>query len=86
MSWNYRVLRYAPADSKFAPYVYGIHEVYYDEQGAVKGWTEEPVAALGLDEDDLKWRLGEMLSAFDKTVLDYGSNPAVAEQNRDEGA
>lgn len=48
-----------------------IHEVFYDANGNVNGWTEEPVhpmgeSALGLL-DDIKL----MLEAFNRPILDY---------------
>jgi hypothetical protein len=36
MSWSYRIIKYADDDG------YGLHEVYYDANGEVTGWTEDP--------------------------------------------
>jgi hypothetical protein len=72
MGWNYRVMRYPEGDPRFAPHTHGVHEVYYAEDGSVNGWTEEPVALLGFDRDDLEWRLRAVLEALQKPVLEYG--------------
>lgn len=40
MSWNYRVMCRTYESGK----EYGIHEVYYDEDGKVASWTENPVS------------------------------------------
>ena len=39
--WNCRVIKYAEEDGEF-----GIHEVYYAEDGSIMGWTEAPSLAL----------------------------------------
>ena len=44
MSWNYRVIRreFENGEPQLA-----IHEVYYDENGAVRSWTLNPVVPAG---------------------------------------
>jgi hypothetical protein len=49
---------------------YAIHEVYYDENGKVTGWTEEPIRILEESLQDLKITLQRLLESFDNTVLD----------------
>lgn len=34
--WNYRIVKYADGSG------YGLHEVYYDDNGEPKGYTENP--------------------------------------------
>ena len=45
MSWNYRVVKTTQKLPLFAEPVisYGIHEVYYNEDGKINGVTEEPI-------------------------------------------
>jgi hypothetical protein len=71
MNWNYRIMHYRDGNPRFAPYTHGTHEVYHAEDGSVKTWTEGAVALLGLDRDDLEWRLRAMLDAFTRPVLEY---------------
>jgi hypothetical protein len=50
---------------------YGIHEVYYDEDGKVKGWTEEPIRVIEESLDDLKVTLQRLIESFDNPVIDH---------------
>lgn len=47
MSWNYRVLDHG---THFA-----LHEVYYDDAGAVRHWTVEPVGFVADPEEGVEW-------------------------------
>lgn len=40
MSWNHRVI-YHPKSRDNPEAYYGVHEVYYDEQGGVRNWTAD---------------------------------------------
>lgn len=40
-TWNYRVI--ATEDAEFGELTYAIHEVYYDDDGHINGWTKSPV-------------------------------------------
>ncbi len=46
MSWNYRVLDHG---THFA-----LHEVYYREDGSVRGWTAEPVGFVSPPEEGVE--------------------------------
>ena len=41
MTWNYRIIFH---DTHPKEQYYGLHEVYYDADGSVTGWTENPVS------------------------------------------
>lgn len=43
MSWNYRVIK-TLEDTK---YVFGVHEVYYHEDGSLSSYTEDQMAPYG---------------------------------------
>lgn len=47
MSWNYRVIRH---EAEGRAVWFGLHEVYYDEKGTVRGWIASPEIAV----DDAK--------------------------------
>jgi len=49
MSWNYRIIRHETNDEVW----YAVHEVYYDKDGTLNGWTEDPVRFGGNDREDL---------------------------------
>jgi hypothetical protein len=65
MTWNYRVINHRGAD----PYT-AIHEVYYDKDGKVVGWTENPVRFVGDDKDDL-------ISTIEMALEDAKKRPAL---------
>lgn len=39
INFNYRIIKSRSNNTT----VFSLHEVYYDEAGSVKGWTEDPV-------------------------------------------
>jgi hypothetical protein len=51
---------------------YQIHEVYYDDDGKMKGMTENAIAPFGETATELQKDLNWMLEAMAKPVLDYG--------------
>lgn len=87
MSWNYRVVEYysnenpgnfdIPEEEK---YFYHIHEVYYDEEGNIQAWSENPDHPFGLTDNELKEDLNKMLEAFNKPVLKFDSNNYLVEK------
>jgi hypothetical protein len=60
MSWNHRVIRRKSGLGHEPEFIYAVHEVYYNENGEIDGWTAQPVSPAG---DDLK-QLGSDLSRF----------------------
>ena len=74
MSWDYRVMRHIENITDFCPEGvttwYGVHEVYYDEEGNIDGWTKDAIVT-GDNLEDLKWKLDHMPEALDKPVLEY---------------
>ena len=65
-TWNHRVMR-SESDGETS---YGVHEVYYDDDGSITFWTLNPVAAVGDTVDDLQEELLRMLAACAKNPLD----------------
>ena len=64
MSWNYRIV------TRDAGASYGIHEVYYHEDGTVRAWSEEPISPWGENPVELKCELEYMMRAFEKPFLE----------------
>jgi len=56
---------------------YAIHEVYYDDDGKVKGWTEEPIRILAESLEDLKVTAERLVECFDNPVLDEETKEAI---------
>lgn len=59
--WNYRVMK----DGE----LFGIHEVYYDEDGKPEAYTNGPVAAAGDTVEELKEDLKMQLAALEAPVV-----------------
>lgn len=66
MTWNYRVSK--THDS--GEILYGIVEVYYDEEGEVVGWSDFIDPNYWDNPEDLKGTLKLMLEAFDKPLFE----------------
>lgn len=62
-TWNYRVMRNGD--------LFAIHEVYYDENGKVEGYTQNPVCPSGESLEELKGDIEYYLEALNKPVLEY---------------
>ena len=71
MNWNYRILKTKDGEDDW----YQIHEVYYDKDGKIKGWTENGATVAGNTLVELRDSLGMMLKSLDKEILN---------QNKDE--
>lgn len=67
MSWNYRVIR--TIDPNGDEY-YGIHEVYYDDEGNPVSCTENSVNPIGESVEDLSHTVIYMMRAFTEPVLE----------------
>lgn len=67
MSWNHRLMKMKDGDEDF----YQIHEVYYDENGKIQGYTKNGVTVGGNSVKEVRWVLEKMLETLDKDILDY---------------
>ncbi len=71
MTWNYRLVKKSLPDSEHEHFTYGIHEVYYNEDGTAWGVTEDPVdmSAEHLNELKIQWDM--LIEAFGRPVIEY---------------
>jgi hypothetical protein len=67
MTWNHRVIEHDTPESDNG--TFGIHEVYYDESGRVKYWTEKAVGVTGESVEALGEELVIMREALSKPAL-----------------
>lgn len=67
MNWNYRIFKKKLAGQD----VYEIHEVYYNSDGSIKGWTENPIIPTGETPEELKQDFSRQLLAFESSILEY---------------
>ena len=72
-SWNHRVIKRRLRRAKGSTETidsFGIHEVYFEDDGVIWGWTKRPMAPYGETleelENDVKW----FVNALKEPVLD----------------
>ncbi len=75
MTWNYRVVRKTETGYDKLGEYYGIHEVYYDDDGKPEMVTVEPVGIVGDDLLELQEEFVHYLRALLKPVLNYEEIP-----------
>lgn len=68
MTWNYRVVRKVYNDETI---LWGIHEVFYDDEGNPKAVTVDAIAPESESEEGIKTVLEWMLAALEKPILEY---------------
>lgn len=73
MSWNYRVVRYPSGE-------FGLHEVYYGEDGEPEGWTSRPISFV-CDEEEGVDGISKSLA---QALRDALCHPVLPIPDRDE--
>jgi len=63
MSWSYRVVKKED--------IYGIHEVYYDDDGKPDMCTENSITMDANSADDLEWMIKQFKIAMNQPWLNY---------------
>jgi hypothetical protein len=63
MTWNYRVMKRAEH--------YAIYEVFYNEDGTIKGYSAEPVHPRGETPDELAEEVTRYAAALEKPALNH---------------
>jgi hypothetical protein len=70
MSWNYRLVRYRDGSG------YGLHEIFYDDDGQPTGMTEQPISfSCDRNEDAVK----EISEALKLALNDVTNRPIFDE-------
>lgn len=71
MTWNHRVIKYKTRNLFGDPDVgYAIHEVFYNNDGEIRGMTSDAVKPWGDTKEELREELLRMLAALDKPDID----------------
>lgn len=88
MTWNYRVIK-SVYDVVGQPdeVTYGIHEVYYDEDGKPTSCTAEPVSLYGETLEELQEEAARFVQACTLPVLtedDFNNNCQKSQHLREE--
>ena len=78
MSWNYRLTKETIHNKYLAEpeILFGIREVFYDENGDISGFSEEP-DVISDSIDGMKDILTKMLKSCNKPVIDYNTGEEV---------
>ncbi len=85
MTWNYRIVKYADGSG------YGLHEVFYDENGAATNMTKEPVDFTGEVRSDVVMALQSATrDAYYKEIFEEPAgwsekDAKRSDQDQDEG-
>lgn len=66
--WNYRVIKKQPSVPDTT--TYQVHEVYYDKQGRIEGWTKSAVNPFGETPGELREDIRFFTKAFQKPILE----------------
>ena len=72
--WNYRVVE--KYNHVFKEVDVELHEVYYDKDGIIQMWSENPVSPSGVSLEDLKEDITNMIEALDKPILKESELPS----------
>ena len=70
MSWNNRIFKHEKDGEEY----FGIHETYYDKDGNIEGWTENPISGLYDSVEDLiesHNMITKDIKKYSKDILDY---------------
>jgi hypothetical protein len=82
MSWNYRVIaRRTPQNE----WTFGVHEVYYADDGTIDAWSEEPITPFGETLGELRDDIIYQQAAFTKVALTPEDETLVLWRGEDHG-
>lgn len=80
MSWNYRVIhRKCRGDED----VYTIHEVFYDDGGKIKLWSQDGVSPMGGTLEELRADIYMQRAALTKPILEWEKLEAQAQKDKE---
>jgi hypothetical protein len=65
-TWNYRICK----ESTKHGVKYEVHEVYYDENNQIRGFSKDAIAPFGETPEEVADDLAKMVASFSKGVLD----------------
>ena len=69
MMWNNRIIKHerpAAPNHKDDAVWYSVHEVFYNENGGVTGYTEDPISIVGETVDEVKSQLKMIMKDIEK--------------------
>lgn len=78
MSWNYRVVKTIVGGEES----YGIHEVYYDEQGELQMFSADPCPVYSETLEGLEKEISRFEAALGRPVLQESDFPSATNDTR----
>ena len=60
--WNNRIVKHEKDDAVW----YAVHEVFYNDNGGINGYTEDPITVLGETVEDVKSQLEMIMKDIEK--------------------
>jgi hypothetical protein len=63
--WNNRIVKHEKDDSVW----YSVHEVFYNENGGINGYTEEPISIIGETVEEVKSQLEMIMKDIEKNEV-----------------
>lgn len=78
MSWNYRVVK-TTVDGEDS---YGIHEVYYDEEGKPKMFSADPCPVFSETLEGLEEEISRIRAALGRSALQESDFPVAPNDSR----
>lgn len=75
MSWNHRVMRHIEENGDEW---FGIHEVFYEDNGSIKNWTVDAMDPHGESPFELGTDLARMMAALTKPILDHRDGTEIS--------
>lgn len=80
--WNYRFVKNeVHNEGKVMGIYYDLYEVYYNENGKIIAWSEQPRSIQIVDRGDLKTFLKQIKKASKNKVLEIDYNGKLVELN-----
>jgi hypothetical protein len=73
-TYGFRVMKKKDEDT--GSDIYEVHEVWFDENGKICGWTENPTELMGFSKEDLHEELDHIVrDVKSNEALDYYAEP-----------
>ena len=74
MSWNHRILK------RHKEWL-SVHEVHYDRNGEIDGYSSNPTTIESEDIDGIKWQLDRIREACDKPIIEVDEDGQIIGNN-----
>ena len=66
MMWNNRIVKHKKDVGVQSYSWYSVHEVFYNENGGINGYTEDPISIVGETVEDVKSQLKMIMKDIEK--------------------